>query len=70
MSIDFAKISTLVFDLGGVIVDLDVEQTVRELSFLSGFEETSMRAHLNTHAAFLNLEKGVITEGELLIVIR
>ena len=56
------QIKNIIFDLGGVIMDLDIEKTKKSLALL-GFEESMF--HLNDpehNNIFVRLERGQVTE--------
>jgi glucose-1-phosphatase len=54
----------LIFDLGGVIIDLAVERTIQGISSLSGFTEAQIRKAYLNHTEFLAYEKGELTDEE------
>lgn len=54
------NIETIIFDLGGVIVDLDVSQTILQFVSLSGLSPDDVRKHYVSHPAFVQFEKGLI----------
>ncbi|HEX5169263.1 MAG TPA: HAD family phosphatase [Cyclobacteriaceae bacterium] len=56
------NIHTIIFDLGGVIIDLDVEKTIRGFSTLSNFSEEKVREIYATHPVFHDFEKGLVTD--------
>ena len=57
------KIKNIIFDLGGVVMDLDIEKTKRALARL-GFDESMFHLHNNggEENVFLLLERGFIPE--------
>lgn len=56
------NIKTVIFDLGGVILDLDVNATIRQFSLLSGMSLEEVRELYSTHPVFHQLEKGIVDE--------
>ena len=58
------KIKNIIFDLGGVIMDLDIEKTKNALSRL-GFNESMFHLHETpeNHNIFILLERGLISEA-------
>lgn len=56
------NINTLIFDLGGVIVDLDLERTLKEFVNLSGLPEKDVVDIYVRHPAFQAYETGKIGE--------
>ncbi|MCU0357776.1 MAG: HAD family phosphatase [Cyclobacteriaceae bacterium] len=54
----------LVFDLGGVIIDLAIERTIDAISRLSGLTEAAIRKAYMHQPEFLAYEKGLITDDE------
>lgn len=57
------NIKTVIFDLGGVIVDLDVGKTINGFSALSGFPPDQVRKLYTTHPVFHDYEKGLVTDA-------
>ncbi len=58
------KIKTIIFDLGGVIIDLHVEKTISAFSVLSGFPETEVENAYLSADVFKKYEKGLISDAE------
>ena len=57
-------IQTIIFDLGGVIIDLHIEKTIRAFANLSGANVSEIeQAYLNA-GFFTAYEKGLITDDE------
>ena len=58
------KIDTIIFDLGGVIINVDEDLTIAALSSLSGkpFEEVKM--HYQQAEVFKQYEKGLVADHE------
>lgn len=56
------NIKTIIFDLGGVIIDLDVERTINGFSSLSGFSPEKVKKLYATHPVFHDYEKGLVTD--------
>ncbi|WKV10759.1 HAD family hydrolase [Marivirga harenae] len=64
------KIKTIIFDLGGVIINLYVEKTISAFSNLSGLSEKEVeRAYLSAEI-FRRYEKGLIADAEFLQSLR
>jgi putative hydrolase of the HAD superfamily len=53
------SIKTLIFDLGGVIVDLSVDHTLQAFSDLSGFEKEKVKGLYYSSEGFEAYEKGL-----------
>lgn len=54
----------LIFDLGGVIIDLSVERTIRSICDLSGAKPDQVQHAYRTHTEFYAYERGEITDAE------
>jgi FMN phosphatase YigB (HAD superfamily) len=54
----------LIFDLGGVIIDLSVDETVKAFSWLSGLSAQQIYDRYHSHPEFLAYEKGELTDDE------
>jgi len=61
-----SSIKYLMFDLGGVIIDLDVNATVNEMVRLSSLEKEQILERYAITEFFKEFEKGLITEQEFL----
>lgn len=57
---DLAKTKNLIFDLGGVIIDLSFERTILEFSRITGYAPQAVMAWYREEPVFLNYEKGLI----------
>jgi putative hydrolase of the HAD superfamily len=57
-------IKNLIFDLGGVILDLSVEQTLQAFSDLSGLDKQTVQKIFVTSPSFEVYEKGQLTDDE------
>lgn len=55
---------TLIFDLGGVIIDLDISRTLGEFATLSGMTMDEAQEFYGTHSGFLEYETGQLTDTE------
>ena len=64
------NIKTIIFDLGGVIIDLDVDRTIRGFSALSGFSPEKVKEIYTSHPVFHEFEKGMVTESGFREVVR
>jgi glucose-1-phosphatase len=58
------QLRTVIFDLGGVIVDLDVEKTMKGFAQLSGFSLQKVKDLYASQQIFRDFEKGLITETD------
>ncbi|MFZ6010941.1 MAG: HAD family hydrolase [Bacteroidota bacterium] len=56
------SVKNLIFDLGGVILDLSVDHTLQAFSKLSGIGKGDVQKIFNTSPGFELYEKGVITD--------
>lgn len=65
-----AEIKNLIFDLGGVILDLSVESTLHSFSALSGHDVRKVKELFIGTAGFYDFEKGLIDEKSFRDVIR
>ena len=61
---------TLIFDLGGVILDLSVNQTLEAFSTLSGFEKERVQQIFQQSPGFELYERGAISDAEFRDFIR
>ena len=58
---DLQNIKTIVFDLGGVIIDLDTSATIRAFAELSGYDVPEMLDLFQQSQLFIDYEKGLIS---------
>ncbi|MEO1049509.1 MAG: HAD family phosphatase [Bacteroidota bacterium] len=58
------NIKNLIFDLGGVIVDIDPQRTVKAFTDLAGDKASELEQLFFTSDFFLDYEKGLISEKE------
>jgi putative hydrolase of the HAD superfamily len=56
-------IKTIIFDLGGVIIDLDIDRTIQGFSLLSGFSPEKVKSIYNTDPIFHDYEKGLLDDN-------
>jgi putative hydrolase of the HAD superfamily len=63
-------LKTLIFDLGGVILDLSIDDTLQAFTKLSGFEAARVRQIFQQSPEFDLYEKGKLTDGEFRDFIR
>ncbi|MEQ9425803.1 MAG: HAD family phosphatase [Cyclobacteriaceae bacterium] len=61
MLVNFTHIKTIIFDLGGVIIDLDVKASIDQLAMLTGIEGNKI---LEEYDFFKQFEKGQLTDEE------
>jgi FMN phosphatase YigB (HAD superfamily) len=59
-----AGIKNIIFDLGGVILDLSVDHTLQSFSTLSGLEKVEVEKIFVSTSEFLLYEKGGMTDTE------
>ena len=59
-----AFFKNVVFDLGGVIIDLAVENTINEFSRLTGRTSSQIWEAYRAHDEFIQYEKGMISDEE------
>jgi putative hydrolase of the HAD superfamily len=59
-----AFFKNVVFDLGGVIIDLAVENTINEFSKLTGHTSSQIWEAYRGHGEFIQYEKGLISDEE------
>lgn len=57
-------IKNVIFDLGGVIIDLSVERTVHALADLAGKSPAEIYAAYHAHPEFMAYEKGQLTDAQ------
>ena len=58
------SIKNLIFDLGGVILDLSIDTTLNSFASLSGIENSTVKKLFVSSAGFENYEKGGISDAE------
>lgn len=56
------SVKNLIFDLGGVILDLSVDTTLKSFAALSGLDENTVKKRFVTSAGFEEYEKGAIDD--------
>ena len=66
MNSNTSTIKNILFDLGGVIINLDYQRTIDEFSALSGFNASAIFTQEIQLQVFDSFEKGEITESEFL----
>jgi glucose-1-phosphatase len=64
------SLKALIFDLGGVIVDLSVDHTLQAFSDLSGFEKEKVKDIYYSSEGFEAYEKGLITDDDFRNLVR
>ncbi len=58
------SVKNLIFDLGGVILDLSVDHTLQAFSTVSGLEKSVVKERFFSSAGFEEYEKGQLTDAE------
>lgn len=58
------QFKNVIFDLGGVLLDLDVQKTYQAFSKLTGIPEAKIKSILGESRLFLEYEKGNVTDNE------
>jgi putative hydrolase of the HAD superfamily len=58
------KVKNLIFDLGGVILDLDFSKTHQAFSRLSGIPAEELKGKIHTNEFFNQYEKGLTTDQD------
>jgi glucose-1-phosphatase len=64
------RVNAIIFDLGGVIVDLAVDRTVKAFAELSGVAPTQVQEAYVKHSGFFAYEKGLIDDVEFRQMLR
>jgi putative hydrolase of the HAD superfamily len=59
-----SSVKNLIFDLGGVILDLSVDTTLQAVAKLSGINKAEVIRRFVTAPGFVQFEKGLIEESE------
>ena len=65
-----ANIKNIIFDLGGVIIDLDIPKTHRAFSSLSGISVEDIVSAFSKDPLFIDYEKGFLSDQEFRTNIR
>lgn len=65
-----SNIRNIIFDLGGVILDLSVESTMRQLAALSGLSPDAIIEKYKVQPAFTEYECGNMTDNEFRDAVR
>lgn len=60
----------LIFDLGGVIIDLAVDRTINAFANLSGLDEARIKQLYFSHHEFIAYEKGEISDAEFRLALQ
>lgn len=58
------SIKNLIFDLGGVIIDLSIDDTLRSFSLLAGIDKQTIQQWYNSAPEFLSYETGNINDSQ------
>jgi glucose-1-phosphatase len=64
------SIKNLIFDLGGVILDLSVDHTLQAFSTVSGLEKKVVKERFLSSGGFEEYEKGQLTDAEFCDFVR
>ena len=67
---EFSKVKNLVFDLGGVIINIDFDKTYRALADLAGLSYEETLARVKKEELFYRFETGRLKESEFLSLVR
>jgi len=67
---EFSKVKNLVFDLGGVIINIDFDRTYRALATLAGLSYEDTLARVKKEELFYRFETGKLEEEEFLSLVR
>lgn len=59
-----AGIHTVIFDLGGVIIDLSLERTLQAFATLTGTSKTDIQKAYGSNPVFMAYEKGEVSDQE------
>ncbi len=62
--LELVAIKNIIFDLGGVIINLSVEKTHRAFAALSGLPVAEIKTRVHHGAFFHDYERGLITDSE------
>jgi glucose-1-phosphatase len=65
-----SSVKNLIFDLGGVILDLSVDHTIQSFSDFSGMPKARVKELFQTTTAFEEFEKGLISVTEFREAVR
>ena len=60
------KIKNILFDLGGVIIDIDVNKTAQQMAFILGLENPSNGDNVLNHEIFKQYETGMLKSDEFI----
>jgi len=70
LPMDFSKVKNIVFDLGGVIINIDFDKTYQALAELSGLSLDEARQKSKQLELFINYETGRIEEQDFLNLVK
>lgn len=65
-----AKIEALLFDLGGVILDIDFERALRQWTPMSGYSFEELKTRFVFDAAYERHEQGALRSGDYFDILR
>ncbi len=65
-----SDIKNVIFDLGGVIINLSTQNTVREFARLGGISEDEVHQQMMLSSEFHDYEKGLIADAEFRNIVR
>lgn len=64
------KVKNLLFDLGGVIIDIDVNKTAQQMAFILGLEDDLKGDKVLNHIIFKQYETGKLNSAEFVQAIK
>jgi len=64
------RVKNILFDLGGVIIDIDVNKTTQEMAFILGIEDLSNGDSVLNHKIFKQYETGNLNSTEFVQALR
>ena len=64
------EIKNVIFDLGGVIINLSTQTTVKQFAALGGISEEEVNQQMMQSREFHDYEKGLVTDAEFRKIVR
>lgn len=61
--IDFSKVRAIIFDFGGVLIDLDKQQCIHQLKEVTGYDFSHMLGDYVQSDIFMQFERGLISKN-------